>query len=273
LQPTIGDYIGVLENPCGVFRTLSGAGGTGDMSEVEVERDIYGAPRFVAGNSAAVFIYRNAAGEKRLLKCYIRPNTYLRDIYHYVERQRPALLPGVRLLRDEIYVHTHSGDAGWVDVVEGAWIEGETLAAAAARAVRNGDAERLTALAVAFDAMCDELAQAEWAHGDLKPENIVVPPTAAGTGTTTGTGTAARLRLIDCDAMWIPALEGRPAVELGTPPWSDPRRTPRDFDRRIDLRPAAAISKTLHALAQRPELRTQFVSLDMLFIQNISIFL
>jgi serine/threonine protein kinase len=251
LRPTIGDYIGALENPAGVFRTLRG---------VEVERDVYGAPLFYAGNSAAVFTFRNTRGGHRFLKCYIRPNPHLRTIYQYIERQRPALLPGVRLLRDELFVHTHSDEAAWVDIVEGEWSEGETLAAAVARAAYAGDGERLAALADAFDALRDELARAEWAHGDLKPENIIV-------------SNGLHLRLIDCDAMWIPPLAGQPAAELGTPPWSDPERTADRFDKTIDTHPARMISKTLHALAKKPELHAKFISLDVLFFQNLSLFL
>ena len=74
------------------------------------------------------------------------------------------------------------------------------------------------------------LEQQEWAHGDLKPENIIVRPDGT-------------LSLVDCDAMWIPALAGRPAVELGTPPWRDPARTPAHFDHTIDNHAVKEISK------------------------------
>jgi serine/threonine protein kinase len=241
LRPTITDYISALSNPHGVFRTL-------DVPAVE--RDVYGVPEFTAGNSAAIFRLAGADGTRRLLKCYIRPNPHLRTIYEYVERHRPALLPRVRLLRDEIFVHTAS-EAGWVDVVEGEWTAGETLAAAVARAVRRGKEERLRHLSEGFDALARELAGQEWAHGDLKPENIVVTPRG-------------EMRLIDCDAMWIPELTGQRAAELGTPPYRHPERTADHFDKTIDDHPLRLISRALGALARHPESRARYTTFEEL---------
>jgi serine/threonine protein kinase len=239
-RPTITDYIGAFDNPVGVFRTLG---------DVAIDRDVYGAPLIHVGNSAAIFTCSVSGGGRRFLKCYIRPNPYLRDIYDYIAREQHPLLPRVGLLREELFVHTFGGESGWVDVVEGEWIEGETLAAAVARAARNDDFECFGRLAGAFDDLCELLAAAEWAHGDLKPENIIVG--------------AEGLSLIDCDAMWIPALKGFPAVEFGSPPWCDPARaTTKVFDRSIDIRPARLISQALHTLATNPVVRHNCKTLE-----------
>ncbi|MDR2891376.1 MAG: hypothetical protein LBV18_07290 [Alistipes sp.] len=259
LRPSVTDYINALENPEGILRTLMG---------VAVERDIYGEPILRVGNSAVVFTYRAAdegrfdgEAKLRLLKCYVRPNPHLRTIYDYVERSPSPLLPRVRLLPDELYVHTLSGEAGWIDVVEGEWARGTTLDGAVATAARTKDRPRLLILADAFDDLCGRLRTEEWAHGDLKPENIVV-------------GLDDRLVLIDCDAMWIPALDGAKAVEFGTPGWCDPRRATRRpeealfdkghhggahsgdvrFDKTIDDYPMALLSANLHAIAAEPGL-------------------
>jgi serine/threonine protein kinase len=285
LRPTINDYIDALENPTGVFRTLG---------EATVDRDIYDRPALRAGNSAAVFTCGVCGGgggsdclgrsdnpnnpgdtgdTRHFLKCYIRPNPHLRTIYEYIERLSPPLLPTVRLLRDELYVHSLSSEAGWVDVVEGEWIPGETLDREVARAALAGDSVRLGRLADAFDGLCRELLAAEWAHGDLKPENIIVRKEGAGEIAEAGTdvqeaGTDVReesstpsaplslpqLTLIDCDAMWIPALAGCRATELGTPAFRHPARSAEHFDKRIDDYPAVLISVSLHALALAPEL-------------------
>jgi hypothetical protein len=256
LRTTISDYIGALDNQTGVFRTLGGNGsengGGGEVdcgAGIAFRRDIYGAVEFVAGNSAAIFRYTDPAGRQRFIKCHIRPNPYLREIYDYIARERHPLLPDVRLLPDELFVHTLCGESGRVDIIEGEWTEGETLAAAVARAVRSDDDGRLARLAGAFDELRGEIASAEWAHGDLKPENIIVR--------------GERLQLIDCDAMWIPSLAGRPAVELGTPPWRDPaREATKLFDRSIDLHPARLISQALRTLATIPSARHKYRSLE-----------
>ncbi len=288
LLPAITDYIGALENPTGVFRTLG---------EVSVERDIYGAVHLRAGNSAAVFRYTDEAGKARFLKCHIRPNPHLRAVYDYIERRRPALLPEVRLLPGELWVHTLGGGSGWADVVEGEWISGETLAAAVARAVKARDGVRLGELAAAFDALRASLAAAEWAHGDLKPENIIVRSGGVRVDDEDGcsgyesvTGGQPLLALIDCDAMWIPALAGKRAAELGTPPYRDPARVAAQgvasgamqglspeaaqvaegvaeqgaarFDKTIDDYPARLIGEALHRLASRPELWSGYTSFE-----------
>lgn len=257
LRPSITDYISALDNPVGVFRTLGA---------VAVERDIYGEPHFRAGNSAAIFTYigRCAGSDNgktsdylRFLKCYIRPNPHLRTIYDYIERSPSPLLPRARLLRDELYIHSQTGEAGWVDLVEGEWTEGVTLDIAVRRAVRANDTVRLRALADAFDDLCRRLSAEEWAHGDLKPENIIVPYESRGSVTANRRSLVASeqpaFTLIDCDAMWIPALAGAKAVEMGTPPWRDPQRTAVDFDKRIDDYPMSLISATLRAIARDPD--------------------
>ena len=80
----------------------------------------------------------------------------------------------------------------------------------------------------------------DWAHGDLKPENIIV--------------TARGLRLVDFDASYLPALAGEPSPELGTAAYQHPARTVRDYDRHLDDFPAALLSTALHALALDPGL-------------------
>jgi serine/threonine protein kinase len=229
-RPTITDYVDALESHSGVFRTLG---------EIALIRDVYGAPEIRAGNSAAIFTYQTAEGERRFLKCYIRPNPHLGTIYGYIERHRPSLLPDVRFLPGEMFLHTVGSGAGWVDIVEGAWTPGQTLDRAATAAAVRRDPKGLGELADTFDGLWADLLNAEWAHGDLKPENIIV-------------GTDGRMSLIDCDAMWIPALAGEAAAELGTPPWRNPERGAADFDKHIDDHPAAMISVVLRLLALSP---------------------
>jgi serine/threonine protein kinase len=234
-NPTITDYVNSIESHSGVFRTLG---------EIALSRDVYGAPEIRAGNSAAIFTYETREGEQRFLKCYIRPNPHLGAIYGYIEKHRPPLLPEVRLLPRELFVHTIGSGAGWVDIVEGAWTPGQTLARAATGAAAARNASRLGALADSFDGLWCDLLNCEWAHGDLKPENIIVGPG----------GLAGRMSLIDCDAMWIPELAGATAVELGTPPWRHPERGPGDFNKLIDDHPAAMISAILRLLAVSPSI-------------------
>ena len=228
---TLRQYLLTLSDPEGLLRTLAGA---------EVCRDARGALLYAAGNSAAVFRIRHR-GQVRSLRCYLRPMRHLREIY------------GERFLERELYLYDTAGAGTWVDVVVGEWIEGETLSEAAERAAAERDTQRLQALAAAFDALAARLVSDDRAHGDLKPENIIVD--AQGI-----------LRLIDFDAAYLPEFAGEQSPELGTAAYQHPARTAADFNAQLDDFPAALISTALHALALDPSLRARHAESDgMLF--------
>lgn len=224
---TLRQYLLTLSDPEGLLRTLAGA---------EVCRDARGALLYAAGNSAAVFRIRHR-GQIRALRCYLRPMRHLREIY------------GERFLERELYLYDTAGAGTWVDVVVGEWIEGETLSEAAERAAAERDTQRLQALAAAFDALAAPLVSDDRAHGDLKPENIIVDAQGA-------------LRLIDFDAAYLPEFSGEQSPELGTAAYQHPARTAADFNERLDDYPAALISTALHALALDPTLRERYPESD-----------
>src|SRR5207244_11807147 len=61
-----------------------------------------------------------------------------------------------------------------------------------------------------------EMREARMAHGDLQHGNVLLVP-----------GNQARamvLRLIDYDGMWVPALDGMAACEVGHPNYQHPQR-------------------------------------------------
>ena len=121
----------------------------------------------------------------------------------------------------------------WADVVVDDWIEGETLTRTLDRAAANGDKPLVARLAAAFDTLAARLLPAEWAHGDLKPDNLIWD--------------GQRLRPIDFDAMFLPEFRGRRSPELGTRAFQHPARTEADFDASLDDYPAAVIATAAHA--------------------------
>lgn len=203
---------------------------------MEVCRDSRGRMCYTVGNSAIVFRIRHQ-GHIRSLRCYMHPPRHLAEIY------------GERLLPQELYLYDSPRSGAWVDVVLGDWIEGTTLHEAAAEAALSGAAPHLRQLAAAFDRLAAGLTSDDWAHGDLKPENIVVDPSGG-------------LHLIDLDAMYLPAFAGEASPELGTAAFQHPARTIRDFNASLDDYPAALISTALHALALDPTLYVRYPDAD-----------
>lgn len=224
---TLRQYLTTLADTHGLTKTLGG---------MEVCRDSRGRMCYTVGNSAIVFRVRHE-GHIRSLRCYMHPPRHLAEIY------------GERLLPQELYLYDSPRSGVWVDVVLGDWIEGATLHEAVAEAAAAEDATRLGQLAAAFDRLAARLTSDDWAHGDLKPENIVVD-------------SSGRLHLIDLDAMYLPAFAGEASPELGTAAFQHPARTIRDFNASLDDYPAALISTALHALAENPTLWDRYGSSD-----------
>jgi hypothetical protein len=225
LNPTISNYIDALETPEGRFRTLG---------EAESLRDARGRVRFFSGNSGAVF----PLADGRMLKCYTRLPRHAEEVYGYLARVDDTLLLPCRLLRGEIFVHDFSGDGGFFDLVEAGWADGITLETALRRASREGGFAELSA---EFDRLALELLTREWAHGDLKPDNIILRDDGS-------------MCLVDYDAMWLPALAGERTSELGTPQYQHIKRDEDFFCKAIDDFSVALISVSLRALALAPEL-------------------
>lgn len=246
--PTINQYLESLSNPHLLFRTL------GDFS---VERDLYGEISFFSGNYAVIFKCIGEEGRPFALKCYTRVPVHVEMSYDYLRTVPPSpyLVPG-RYLRDEILVYDEYDRSGHYSVTVSDWVEGETLGQTVERLCCLGDEKSratLRDLAAAFDRLALWLLEQEFAHGDLKHDNIIV--TARGD-----------LRLIDYDGIYFPALKGRTCSLVGSPVFQHPQRDTCFFNSHIDDYPIALISANLHALAENPSLYARYNEADNLIL-------
>ena len=209
----VKQYIDILSCPTKFTKTL----GAVDV----LMKDASGRPKCFVGNRSVIFKIRYK-GRVCGLKCYTCPKPNLRRIY------------GERCLRDELFVATGSCGGRFVDAVLTDWVEGCTLSRAIAGAA--GDMGRMRALSESFDRFASGLLGAEWAHGDLKPDNIIVDDEGA-------------MYAIDFDAVWRPDLADIRSGESGTAAFQHPQRTAGFYNRSMDDYPVALISTALHALA------------------------
>ena len=101
----------------------------------------------------------------------------------------------------------------------------------------------LSLLAYQFSRLSMWLLAQPFAHGDLKPDNIIVREDGT-------------LTLVDYDGMYVPAMKGQKARESGTPDFRHPSRTEDSFDKHIDDFSIAAIMLSLKAclLSKRTKL-------------------
>ena len=232
---TIPQYLSAMSDTFGLTRTLG---------VIDVCTDSNGKPLFLVGNNSIIFRIRHKEREMAL-KCYTRDKRNLRRIY------------GAKCLREELYIHSDESHGEWVDVILDDWVEGRTLQRAIAESV--GNTEQMRALAEEFDRLALSLLGEEWAHGDLKPENIIVTPDG-------------RLQLIDFDAMFRPEFAGERSDETGTTAFQHPARTADYFDKSIDDYPIALISTALHALALDPTLAERYDMDESLLMRPKDIF-
>ncbi len=216
---SVFQYLKALADPVGRFRTLG------------VPR-VVPAGSFRTGNDAVVFRVVSE-GRTMMLKCYLRSPQMIEA--RCACSQRTPLTAYCRWLDRELTIDDDAGGTTEVGVTVGEWIEGRTLADETLDAVVERDAERLARLSAEFDRLALALLGQEWAHGDLKPENIVCSPSG--------------MRLIDIDSIYTPELAGLTTTQLGTEGYRHPSRTESDFDRHLDDYPIALISATLAALA------------------------
>lgn len=224
-------YLNTLRDSLGLTRTLG---------EITLCCDEEGRPRYSVGNSAAVFCIEHE-GRKCALRCYLRGAKHLKAIY------------GEALLERELYLYDTPSSGRWVDVVLTEWVEGRSLDEVIAEALGRGNSATLAKLAQAFDRLAGEMLSAPWAHGDLKPENIIVTPSG-------------EMRLIDWDAKFLPEFAGEQSPELGTAAFQHPTRTLEAFDAHLDDFPIALISTALHALALEPSLAERYTEEDGLLL-------
>ncbi len=214
---TIPQYISAMSDTYGLTKTIG---------VIDICTTPSGEPIFYIGNNSIIFRIRHD-GKYKMLKCYTREKQNLRRIY------------GERCLREELYIHSDDLRGEWVDVILDDWVEGITLHQAIIESLNNK--QQLHKLAREFDRLAQQLLAEDWAHGDLKPENIIVTPEG-------------ELRLIDFDALFRPEFAGERSEEIGTAAFQHPARNIDYFDKSIDDYPITLISTALHALATNPAL-------------------
>ncbi len=230
---SLRQYLFSLADTRGLTRTLG---------EVELCREADGRYSYTMGNTAILFRIRHA-GRERILRCYRRPMSRLAMIY------------GRQWLEKELFLYESPTRGRWVDVVLTDWVEGESLQLLLEQAAIRRDTTTLQQLADAFDRLAVGLLADDWAHGDLKPENLILRPDGS-------------LQPIDFDGMYLPSMQGTRASELGTTAYQHPARTADHFDERLDDYAAALISTALHALALDPTLYDRYGARDGLLFDT-----
>ena len=215
--------------------------------------DDHGEPYRSSGAFAVVFKMKDEqTGKCYALKCFTeeqegRAEAY-RKIADELECVDSSYITSVKYLDKEIFVDS-SCEEDEFPVLLMDWIEGETMENYIAANYQDNYA--MAMLCYRFCKMAAWLRSQPFAHGDIKPDNIMVRPDG-------------NLTLVDYDGMFVPAMKGQKSPTIGTKDFSHPLRTVDDFDETIDDFALASIALSLKAISLKPSLLDEYGAADRL---------
>ena len=245
--PLISEYVEAIRSAEDNFNQLS------DLRPV---LDSNGNPVMSSGNFAVVFKMQDVNTQQLYaVKCFTREQEkreeHYRKIAEELEFTSSPYLLHFRYLEDELFVDTTQSNTNDFPVLVMDWAEGVTLDNYLKAHLHDSYALQL--LAYRFCRMGAWLLSQPFAHGDLKPDNILVKKDGS-------------LVLVDYDGMFVPALQDENANELGSPDFRHPLRTEATFNEHIDDFAIASIALSLKAISLQPSLYNQFATADRLLL-------
>ena len=228
--PLISEYIESIKNSEDNFNVLS---------TLRPVYDEAGEIVMSSGNFAVVFKMKDeSSGKLYAVKCFLKEQEE-RDIAYQqitdeLEYVSSNYLCSIKYFQKELFVDSTVSSDTEFPVLLMDWVEGVTLDKYVHQHI--SDKYALQLITYQFGNMAAWLMTQPFAHGDLKPDNILVSEDGA-------------LVLVDYDGMFVPAMQGQKARELGSPDYRHPLRTEDCFNEHIDDFPLALIGMSLKAIA------------------------
>ena len=213
-------------------------------------------PVMTSGNFAVVFKMQNEkTGEFFALKCFTQDQTDRAEAYN-------KIIEELRYIRSPYFINLEYIEQGiWAGDYDNAfpvllmpWVEGESLDIHIAK-LADKDPERLHLVSYEFSVMASWLVNQPFAHGDIKPDNIMVRPDGS-------------LVLVDYDGLYVPSMYGSSSREAGTPSFRHPNRPSMAFDEKIDDFPLATINLSLYLISLKPSLLKKYGAKDRLLFSE-----
>ena len=223
------------------------------LSHLVPVMDKYGEPYRSSGAFAVVFKMKDEqTGKCYALKCFTEEQEGRAEAYRKIAEELEFVdspcITSVKYLEKEIFVDSNCENEEF-PVLLMDWIEGETMETYVAD--NYTDTHAMAMLCYRFCKMAAWLRSQPFAHGDIKPDNIMVRPDGT-------------LTLVDYDGMFVPAMKGQKSPTIGTKDFSHPLRTIDDFDETIDDFALASIALSLKAISLNPSLLQTYGASDRL---------
>lgn len=229
-----------------------------ELTNLRPVLDDNGEPVMSSGNFAVVFKMKDESDEKYYaVKCFLKDQSGREESYRLISEELENVvspyLVSVKYFERELFVDSASCSEEEFPVLLMDWVEGQTLDKYIKSII--DDENELSLLAYRFGQLAVWLIPQPFAHGDLKPDNILVRPDGS-------------LVLVDYDGMFVPAMKGQKAREIGSPDFRHPLRSVDEFDEHIDDFSISSIALSLKSIACKPSLWNEFGAADRLLLSK-----
>ena len=247
--PLISEYVEAVRNAEDNFDKLR---------NLRPVTDGNGNPVITSGNFAVVFKMRDEKNDKLYaVKCFLKDQPNRAENYRMIAEEpefvSSSFLTKFQYLDNELFVDSANADRNEFPVLLMDWVEGTNLEQYIRQHLH--DTYQLHLLAYQFSRLAMWLMPQPFAHGDLKPDNIMVREDGT-------------LVLIDYDGMFVPAMKGQKAREMGSPDFRHPARTEETFNEHIDDFSLASILLSLRVIAEEPALLEKYGAADRLLFSE-----
>src|SRR5438105_15476071 len=248
--PDLTEYDEAVQHPPKAFADPG-------LKAVTLELDRFGMPKPATGGNAVVYKANEPGGlltfkKTWAIRCVLRPISDHAERYEAISRH----LRKVRLSYDVNFQFLKQGiqiRSGWFPIVKMQWAEGDLLHSHIEKQLRYPGS--LATLRAKWVTLVRDLEAARVAHGDLQHGNILVRDGS--------------IQLVDYDGMWVPALKGRHATEIGHRAYQHPERSEQDYGQEIDRFSALVIYLSLAALERDVTLWERFHTGDnLIFVRE-----
>ena len=247
--PLISEYVKAIQD----------AGNNLDkLSYLTPVLDDHGESYRSSGAFAVVFKMLDKSTRKYYaLKCFTEEQEGRADAYRQIADELDMVdspyITSVKYMEKELFVDCQCEEDEF-PVLLMDWVDGETMEAYIAANYHNLSV--MSMLCYRFGKMAAWLRTQSFAHGDIKPDNIIVRPDGS-------------LALVDYDGMFVPAMKGCKSPTVGTKDFCHPLRTVDDFDETIDDFSLASIALSLKAISMNSTLLDTYGASDrLLFSEN-----
>ena len=219
--------------------------------------DNHGEPYRSSGAFAVVFKMQDkSTGKYYALKCFTEEQQGRAEAYRQIADELVLLdspyITSVKYMEKELFVDSQCEEDEF-PVLLMDWVEGETMEAYISANYHNQSA--MSMLCYRFGKMAAWLRSQSFAHGDVKPDNIIIRPDGY-------------LTLVDYDGMFVSSMKGCKSPTIGTKDFSHPLRTVDDFDETIDDFSLASIALSLKAISMNSTLLDTFGASDRLLFSE-----